>query len=122
MKTRLKQGFTLIELLVVITIIAILASLALPAFNGISERGNITKGINNAKQIILTLKVWASDNNGSYPDTIAGKAVADANTAFRQLFIDGVLSDEKIFGCPSSPYNPDGNIGTAPKYTDAVET
>src|SRR5690606_21782662 len=69
MKKRLnKKGFTLIELLVVITIIAILASLAVPTFGRIQERGNITKGISNCRQIITALRIYASDNGGNYPD------------------------------------------------------
>ena len=133
MKTRLKQGFTLIELLVVITIIAILASLALPAFNGIQERGNITKGINNCRQIITSLKIYASDNNGAYPtaadDTQATGtgtgtgAGGKSNDAFRKLFTEGVLTTESIFGCPASPANPDGNIGDKSSgYKDALKS
>ncbi len=126
MKTRIQQGFTLIELLVVITIIAILASLAVPTFAKIQERGNQTKGINNCKQIITTLKLYSGDNAGSYP---MGKspAPANSNVAFRELFIAGVADSEAIFGCPSSDYGgktglPDGNIGTSPTYDKALET
>ncbi|HEY2572901.1 MAG TPA: type II secretion system protein, partial [Verrucomicrobiaceae bacterium] len=60
MKTRIQQGFTLIELLVVITIIAILAGLALPTFTKIQERGNMTKGISNCRQIITVLRIYSS--------------------------------------------------------------
>ena len=60
-------AFTLIELLIVITIIAVLASIALPAFTGVKERGDQTKDLSNAKQIALALRQFAIDNNGSYP-------------------------------------------------------
>ena len=60
-------AFTLIELLVVITIIAILASIALPVFNGVTERANQTKDLSNAKQVGLALKLFAADNNGFFP-------------------------------------------------------
>src|SRR5689334_22401120 len=68
MKTRLQQGFTLIELLVVITIIAILASLAVPTFGKIQERGYITKGISNCRQIITAMRIYSGDNGGNYMD------------------------------------------------------
>jgi prepilin-type N-terminal cleavage/methylation domain-containing protein len=120
MKSKLQQGFTLIELLVVITIIAILASLAVPAFAKIQERGQITKGISNCKNVILTLRIYSSDNNGQYPDADQTAAPQTANDAFRLLFVSGDATDERIFGCPGSKFNPDGNIGAAPGYEEAV--
>ncbi len=126
MKTRTQQGFTLIELLVVITIIAILASLAVPTFAKIQERGNQTKGINNCKQIITTLKLYSADNGGAYPMGTT-PAPTTSNDAFKLLFTSGVADSETIFGCPNSDYGgapglPDGNIGTSPTYANALET
>src|SRR6266513_6330594 len=66
-KSKVSAAFTLIELLIVITIIAVLASIALPAFIGVKERGDQTKDLSNAKQIALALRQFAIDNNGSYP-------------------------------------------------------
>ncbi len=79
MKHRIQQGFTLIELLVVITIIAILASLAVPTFSKIQERGNQTKGINNCRQVITTMRLYSSDNNGNYPDSDATNPPTKSN-------------------------------------------
>lgn len=118
--TKTQRGFTLIELLVVITIIAILAGLAFPAFAKISEKGKITQAINNCKQIIISLRLYSGDNGGLYPDADRTASPADANDAFRLLFVQGILETEKIFGCGASRYIPDGNIGTSPNYTDAV--
>ncbi|MFO1485771.1 MAG: type II secretion system protein [Verrucomicrobiaceae bacterium] len=120
MKTKRTHAFTLIELLVVITIIAILASLAVPAYNGIQRMGNQTKGVNNCKQIILSLKQFSKDNNSQYPDSVpntttGGGVAATSNDAFRFLIQEQIVQDERIFGCPAG-YNPDGNIGTAPSY------
>jgi prepilin-type N-terminal cleavage/methylation domain-containing protein len=129
MKNRIQQGFTLIELLVVITIIAILASLAVPTFSKIQEKGNITKGISNCRQIITTLRIYSSDNGGNYPDTVlatagggGGGGTVTSNAAFREMFKGGEADNEMIFGCPASQYgNPDGNIGANPDYTNALE-
>lgn len=125
MKTHIKktaQGFTLIELLVVITIIAILAGLAFPAFAKIQEKGKITQAINNCKQIIISVRLYSSDNGGLYPDSDKTDMPTTANDAFRILFKQGILETEKIFGCGASKYIPDGNIGESPDYTEAVKT
>src|SRR2546428_13472402 len=68
MKRTSFAAFTLIELLVVIAIIAVLASIAVPVFSTVQERGAQTKDLSNAKQIGLACKVYALDNDGKYPD------------------------------------------------------
>ncbi|MEO6847464.1 MAG: type II secretion system protein [Chthoniobacterales bacterium] len=45
------RGFTLIELLVVISIIAILAGLALPAIAGAMTKGQLIQTVNNGRQL-----------------------------------------------------------------------
>ncbi len=120
MKTKLNQGFTLIELLVVITIIAILASLAVPTFNVIQDKANQMKGTSNCRQIIMSMKAYAADNAGAYPDSDPGSQPQTANDAFRLLLVQDILQDERIFGCPASPYQPDGNVGQPPQYSEAV--
>ena len=100
-----QSAFTLIELLVVITIIAILASIALPVFNGVTERANQTKDLSNAKQIGLAARLFAADNNGDFPSkkpgpdytTATALAVGDkSNDAFWWLF-PNYLQSEDIF-------------------------
>lgn len=66
-KETTQRAFTLIELLVVITIIAILASMAMPAYNKITERAKITKDVNNIKQILLACRTFSADNDGIFP-------------------------------------------------------
>ena len=122
MKTRLNQGFTLIELLVVITIIAILAGLAVPAFNQVQEKARMMQGSSNARQIIITLKNYAGDNNGNYPDGDKADPPQTANDAFRVLFKRGLLEDERAFTAASSPYEGDNNIGESPGYEEALKS
>jgi prepilin-type N-terminal cleavage/methylation domain-containing protein len=125
MKTKHNHAFTLIELLVVITIIAILASLAVPAFTMVQTQGNQMKGVNNCKQIILSLKQFSKDNNSSYPDSIlnpmTGGVANTSNDAFRFLVQEQIVTDERIFGCPAGYNTMDNNsIGVAPGFGQAL--
>ena len=123
-KQTVAAAFTLIELLVVITIIAILASFALPAYTTVQERANQTKDLSNAKQIGLALKQFASDNSGYFPSkqpsadysTATDLTGANfANDAFWWLF-PNYLQSEDIFtvaGSAWTPNNPDNLIDPA---------
>jgi prepilin-type N-terminal cleavage/methylation domain-containing protein len=133
MRTKIKSSaaFTLIELLIVVTIIAVLASIALPAFIGVKERGDQTKDLSNAKQIALALRQFAIDNNSQYPSykpnadyataaTAGTPDAANSNECFWWLFQSGdqsgYLQSEQIFAVPGSAYtksNPDNRLDAA---------
>ena len=114
MKLHKTQAFTLIELLVVISIIAILAGIALPVFGEVKIRGDQTKALSNAKQIGTACKIYATDNNGLYPhlsnyvgdgtSTPQEAVASDSSNKVLQNLIPDYLPDRNIFVNAKSAY------------------
>lgn len=69
---------------------------------------------NNCRQIIISLKAYAADHQGRYPDGTT------ANEAFRELIKSGQLEDERVFSAPASPFVPDNDLGETPDYGKAL--
>lgn len=60
--------FTLVELLVVISIIGLLAALAIPAISGARASADKAKCGGNLKQLVTVPLSVATDNNGKIPN------------------------------------------------------
>ena len=102
-KTNLRAAFTLIELLVVISIIAILAGIAVPAFTGAMINTRLTKSMSDARQIGLALRIYSGDNDGAFPEgkNDYNQEISNSNDAFRNL-IPTYLQTESIFTVATS--------------------
>ena len=129
MKRNSSAAFTLIELLVVISIIAVLAGIALPVYTTVQERGAQTKDLSNAKQIALACKLCAADNDGKFPDkngqeadpptTVLGPT-STSNAAFACL-VPNYLPSEKLFYLGKSAWSPNTPDEKTTTSTDRCE-
>ena len=98
LKTTFSIAFTLVELLVVITIIGLLAGLAVPAISNGLKSSKAGACLSNLHQIGVATMAYAADNSFKLPN-----ADGDGGTWPVKLatFIStGTKSKKSIFVCP----------------------
>jgi prepilin-type N-terminal cleavage/methylation domain-containing protein len=104
-KTKNSRGFTLIELLVVIAIIAILAAILLPALAKAKRSAIRIQCMNNEKQQMTALFMYAGENKDFLPDGSSGNWAWDMSAYLANLMIAAGTT-------PITWYDP----GTAPTF------
>ena len=94
-------AFTLVELLVVISIIGLLAGLAVPAINGGLKSAKAGACLSNLHQIGVATMAYAADNSFKLPN--AGSGTSDMWATQLATFIStGTKSKKSIFVCPGA--------------------
>jgi len=108
-RMRINAGaFTLVELLVVMAIIAIVASLLLPALSAAKDKGRQTSCLNHLKQINLAIRFYAEDHADCLPVLPDPNPYPNGVGAFYKQLVKGYLGlsgpaspNELIFMCPA---------------------
>ncbi|MES1228036.1 MAG: prepilin-type N-terminal cleavage/methylation domain-containing protein [Armatimonadota bacterium] len=97
-----QRAFTLIELLVVIAIIAILAAILFPVFSQAKAAAKKTADLNNHKQIVVGILLYAGDNDDqtcrTHHDLEPPETISDLYTWYQPL--KSYLKSDQIFHDP----------------------
>ncbi|QIF03596.1 hypothetical protein [Roseimicrobium sp. ORNL1] len=110
-----------VPMLIVVLAVVIITPLGLYILmQRAGEQGNLVECLSNCRQITMALKAYADDHNGEMPDSALDQP-RSSNEAFRLLFTEHYLDNEMWFGCPFSPFHPDGQVGSEPQFTKALE-
>ena len=102
------QKFTLIELLVTIAVIAILASLFLPALNKAREKANAILCSGNLRQTGSGLMMYANDSDDYLPNLLQGQDCTFTDAVARYV--------NSSYALKSSPFNGSGEYGYFANY------
>ena len=87
---RARAAFTLMEILVVVSIILVLAAIALPVYSTVLSRANKAAATNNMRQITATLISYAGQNDGEFP----GESLIGGNSWAMASAVGGAQGDE----------------------------
>jgi len=100
-KWLLSTAFTLVELLVVISIIGLLAGLAVPAINSGLKSAKAGACLSNLHQIGVATLAYTADNSFRLPD--AGSGTSDMWAAKIATFMGGdTKKKNNVFVCPGA--------------------
>ncbi len=95
-----RAAFSLIEILVVITIISVLVGLSVPAIGGAQERARGLEELSNLRQIGLSFRLYANDNDNQVLKGANWAAILRFGGNGSDTSSSGVLPESKIFRSP----------------------
>lgn len=88
------RAFTLVELLIAISILAVLAALAVPQFRATVDKARVARAIGDLRALEADILAYAADNGGDLPESLAdvgrGGTEDPWGNEYRYLDLEGV--------------------------------
>src|SRR5687767_3222623 len=94
------MAFTLIELLVVISVIAVLASMLLPALSAAKATAHQVACLNNHKQLALATTLYVDDHEDFLPPMQEYLVLQRIETSWRPYLFSYLGGNAKVYDCP----------------------
>jgi prepilin-type N-terminal cleavage/methylation domain-containing protein len=104
------QGFTLVEIMIVVSIIALLAGIAIPGFVRARNTSATNACFNNLRDIDGAKQQWALENNKVNGDTPSN------------IDVTAYLKGNAMPGCPAGGVYTIADVGTTPSCSFAGHT
>lgn len=124
-----KRSWSNLAIITVSALLVMVCMMVVALYRWASEKKLRWQTLQSAQGIVIAIKCYAGDTGGSYPDGLL-KMPQTSNRALRRVFQHECADSEAIvngdegaygFGCPNSPFIPDGDIGHSPDYSKALE-
>ncbi len=88
-----QSGFTLIELMVVVALVALLASFALPAYNGYIDDAKESQAIGDIGRISMAIERFRMNNDDQLPATLGDLPIDNVRDPWGKWYVYTNLTD-----------------------------
>lgn len=95
-----RRALTLLELMVVISIIAVLAAIALPLYQRVFKQSRQSTALSNMRQVGIAFLSYAGDHDYTVPGRAKGNDENNVPVAKWPHVLQGYVQDLRVYGAP----------------------